>query len=87
MTERLYKFAPNPVWGDVIYLARDRRGRNLPPDGAPWRIVGSLAFGAEEGPRVRASWKRALAGVSKDGYFICFARTPRAKKREKKISA
>jgi hypothetical protein len=81
MNERLYEFAPNPVWGNLIALTRDKEGRNLPPDGAPWRHVGTLGFGAEQGPGIRVSWKRAIAAVAKDGYFIWPVRNPRAKKR------
>jgi len=70
MRERLYKFAPNPVWGNVIALTRDRNGKSLPTDGAPWRNVGTLGFGAEQGPRVGVSWKSAMARIAEDGYLI-----------------
>jgi hypothetical protein len=69
--EKLIKFTPFAT-GDsrVIALARGRCCKVLPPEGAPWRIIGSVGCGAEFGPRVEASWPEILAMVERDGFFI-----------------
>ena len=70
MRERLFKFAPRGGKGALIAFTFDKAGRNLPADGAPWRVVGTLGSGAEVGPRASVACSDIFAAVERSGYFI-----------------
>ncbi len=65
----LYKFVPHPAKGRRVALTPDKTGANLPSDGAPWRLVGSIDVKPGDPPRI-ALPEEILEAIQESGYLI-----------------
>jgi hypothetical protein len=67
---KLYKFCAQDRDRWIYAVSVDRGGKNLPQAVSPWRAIGCVGSGAEEGPRLAPSYQELLAAVVKDGYSL-----------------
>jgi hypothetical protein len=65
---KLYKFCAQDRDRWTYAVSVDRGGKNLPQGVSPWRAIGCVGSGAEEGPRLATSYQELLAAVARDGY-------------------
>ena len=77
---QIYRFKPDGRTDQRVALTNDKTGSCLPPDGAPWHLIGDVDLAASKA-WVNVPAADIEAAIAKTGYFVWSIMAPPMKKR------
>lgn len=77
---QIYRFKPSGRTDQRVALTSDQTGKALPPDGAPWQLIGDVDLAASKA-WINAPAADIEAAIAKSGYFIWSIMAPPLKTR------